>query len=83
MSLKPHTVIILDFNGVNFTEKGNLEATIEYYLANWEKIYGETPREVPMLPSPATRSWRVLNVRFLNWWLSSMKTGVVRLFRIH
>ena len=38
----------IDFNGVNFTEKGNLEATIEYYLANWEKIYGETPREVPM-----------------------------------
>lgn len=25
-----------------------MEATIEYYLANWEKIYGETPREVPM-----------------------------------
>ena len=25
------------------------------------------------LPSPATRSWRVLNVRFLNWWLSSTK----------
>ena len=25
------------------------------------------------LPSPATRSCRVLNVRFLNWWLSSTK----------
>ncbi len=24
-----------------------------------------------ILPSPATRSWRVLNIRFLNWWLSS------------
>lgn len=23
------------------------------------------------LPSPATRSWRVLNVRFLNWWHKS------------
>ena len=43
-----YPVFKIDFNGVNFTEKGNLEATIEYYLANWEKIYGETPREVPM-----------------------------------
>ena len=26
-----------------------------------------------LFPNPATRSWRVLKVRFLNWWLSSMK----------
>lgn len=38
-----YPVFKIDFNGVNFMEKGNLEATIEYYLANWEKIYGETP----------------------------------------
>ncbi|MDC1601724.1 hypothetical protein POZ01_22420 [Phocaeicola vulgatus] len=24
-----------------------------------------------LFPSPATRSWRVLKVRFLNWWLKS------------
>ena len=25
------------------------------------------------LPKPETRSWRVLNIKFLNWWLSSTK----------
>ena len=24
-------------------------------------------------PKPETRSWRVLNIKFLNWWLSSTK----------
>lgn len=43
-----YPVFKIDFNGVNFTEEGKLEATIEYYLASWEKIYGETFRQAPM-----------------------------------
>ena len=42
-----YPVFKVDFNGVNFTEEGSLEATLEYYLSGWEKIYGETSREVP------------------------------------
>ena len=32
-------------------------------------------------PSPATRSWRVLKVRFLNWWLSSIKMWSIPICR--
>ena len=51
-----YPVFKIDFNGVNFTEKGNLEATIEYYLANWEKIYGRNSHQrfhFPIEYSPA------------------------------
>lgn len=41
-------VFKIDFNGVNFMEKGNLEVIIEYYFVNWEKIYGEIFCEVFM-----------------------------------
>ena len=38
-----HTVFHFDFNGVNFTLPGALEANIEGYLADWEKEYGIIP----------------------------------------
>lgn len=38
-----HMVFHFDFNGVNFTLPGALEANIEGYLADWEKEYGITP----------------------------------------
>ncbi len=43
-----YPVFKMDFNGVNFTEKGMLEATIEYYLEGWEKQYGETSHHSPL-----------------------------------
>lgn len=43
-----YPVFKIDFNGVNFTETGKLDATIEYYLSGWEKLYGETSPQAPM-----------------------------------
>ena len=35
-----HTVFHIDFNGVNLTLPGSLEASINGYLSDWEKQYG-------------------------------------------
>lgn len=35
-----HIIFHFDFNGVNFTLPGSLEACIEGYLADWEQEYG-------------------------------------------
>ena len=43
-----YPVFKVDFNGVNFTENGKLEAAIEYYLESWEKQYGETSHQAPL-----------------------------------
>src|SRR5574344_2924296 len=44
-----YPVFKIDFNGVNFAEEGKLNDTlINYYLAEWEKTYGETPADIPL-----------------------------------
>ena len=39
----PHTVFHFDFNGINFTLVGALEACIEGYLTEWEEEYDIKP----------------------------------------
>ncbi|MDO4180725.1 MAG: ATP-binding protein [Bacteroidales bacterium] len=41
-----YPVFRVDFNGGNFTQPGELEKTIETYLAQWERIYGKDPLDV-------------------------------------
>ncbi|MCR5405050.1 MAG: AAA family ATPase [Butyrivibrio sp.] len=43
-----YPVFYLDFNRADFSEKGVLEAIIEVQLGEWEKEYGETPKEAPL-----------------------------------
>ena len=38
-----HPVFHIDFNGGNFTEQGALEAKLEKWLSDHEKIYGKNP----------------------------------------
>lgn len=33
----------IDFNGKNYIEDGQLEATLEGHVASWERIYGKSP----------------------------------------
>ena len=39
-----YPVFHIDFNGVDFTVEGKLKETIDAYLNEWEKIYGEAPK---------------------------------------
>ena len=40
-----YPVFRVDFNGGNFAQPGELEKTIETYLAQWEKLYGKDSLE--------------------------------------
>ncbi|WP_248404725.1 ATP-binding protein [Butyrivibrio fibrisolvens] len=45
---QPYPVFYFDFNKANFAEDGALEAILEVQLQEWEKLYGETSKKVPL-----------------------------------
>ena len=40
-----YPIFRIDFNGGNYTREGELEATIETYIVQWEEMYGKDPAE--------------------------------------
>ena len=56
-----YPIFRIDFNGGNYTREGELEATIETYIIQWEEMYGKDPAETTIgcllytSPSPRDR----------------------------